>query len=39
MKDRIRSDVEEAVRRKAAEGWHAVPEVALEFTADVRRPN
>ena len=39
MKDRIRADVEEAVRHKAAEGGHAVPEVALEFKADVRRPN
>ncbi len=39
MKDRIRADIEAAIARAASEGGHAAPEVDLEFTADVRRPN
>lgn len=39
MKDRIRGDIEAAVKAKAAEVGAAEPEVAVEFTADVRRPN
>jgi len=38
MKDQIRSDIEQAVRAKAAEAGGAAPDVAVEFTADVRSP-
>lgn len=39
MKDRIRSDIEQAVRAKADERGETVRAVEVEFTADVRGPN
>ncbi len=39
MKDQIRSDIEAAVRAKAAERSQPVGEIAVEFTADVRKAN
>jgi len=39
MKDRIRSDVEQAIRSKADEVGASPVEVDVEFTADVRPPN
>jgi ATP-binding protein involved in chromosome partitioning len=39
MKDRIRSDIEQAVRAKANEEGATVDAIDVEFTADVRRPN
>jgi ATP-binding protein involved in chromosome partitioning len=38
MKDRIRAEIEEAVRGKANELGSAVNSVTVEFTADVRKP-
>lgn len=39
MKDKIRGDIEAAVQRKAKEVGANAPEVIVDFTADVRRPN
>jgi len=39
MKDRIRADVEQAVRAKSRASGFGEPTVEVEFTADVRRPN
>ncbi|MSR41022.1 MAG: MRP family ATP-binding protein [Phycisphaerales bacterium] len=39
MKDKIRGDIELAVRRKAREVGAVEPEIEVVFTADVRRPN
>ncbi len=39
LKDKIRGDVEAAVRAKAAELGEAVGDIDLTFTADVRTPN
>jgi ATP-binding protein involved in chromosome partitioning len=39
MKDRIRSDIEQAVAAAASRRGEPAPEVVVEFTADVRRPN
>lgn len=39
MKDRIRSDIEAAVRAKAAEAGTEVRQLQVDFTADVRRAN
>lgn len=39
MKDKIQSDVVQAVRAKAAEVGAAEPSVNVHFTADVRKPN
>lgn len=39
MKDRIRSDIETAVRAKAAEAGTEVRQLQVDFTADVRRAN
>ncbi len=39
MKDRIRDDIEAAVKAKAAEAGATLARVDVEFTADVRRPN
>ena len=39
MKDKIRGDIEEAVRKAAIENDHTLEAIEVEFTADVRRPN
>jgi ATP-binding protein involved in chromosome partitioning len=39
MKDRIRNDVTAAIASKAASIGATTPQVVVEFTADVRRPN
>ena len=39
MKDRIRNDIEEAVKDAAKETAHQIDAIEVEFTADVRRPN
>jgi ATP-binding protein involved in chromosome partitioning len=39
MKDRIRADVDRAIRDRAEETGEELSEVAIEFTADVRRAN
>jgi len=39
MKDRIRADCEAAIAAKATAAGLPVPPIAIEFTADVRRPN
>lgn len=39
MKDRIRADIEQAVRGKARETGTPITSVNVEFSADVRRPN
>jgi ATP-binding protein involved in chromosome partitioning len=39
MKDRIQSDIEQAIRAKGAEMDSAVGGIDVEFTADVRKPN
>lgn len=39
MKDRIRDDIVAAVKKKAEEVGEPVGEIAVEFTADVRKPN
>jgi ATP-binding protein involved in chromosome partitioning len=39
MKDKIRSDIERAVRAKADEHGESIERIEIEFTADVRKPN
>ena len=39
MKDRIRNDVTAAIASKAASIGATTPQVVVDFTADVRRPN
>src|SRR5262245_1145850 len=39
MKDKIQTDVEQAVRAKSREVGSPIESVTVEFTADVRRPN
>jgi ATP-binding protein involved in chromosome partitioning len=39
MKDRIRSDIEQAVKAKADEVGESLGAIAVEFTADVRKAN
>ena len=39
MKDRIRTDIENAVRELAETQGEAEPAIVVDFTADVRRPN
>ena len=39
LKDQIRGDVESAIRAKASEVGAREPRIAIEFTADVRKPN
>jgi ATP-binding protein involved in chromosome partitioning len=39
MKDRIRADIDRAVRAKAGELGQPLRDLEIEFTADVRRPN
>src|SRR5262245_19905136 len=39
MKDKIRADVEQAVRGKAGEVGASINSITVEFSADVRKPN
>lgn len=39
MKDKIRADIEHAIRAKGQETGNEIGEVAVEFSADVRKPN
>lgn len=39
MKDKIRADIDQAVREKAIETGEALGKLVIEFTADVRRAN
>lgn len=39
MKDKIRSDIEQAIRAKADEVSEPLSTINIEFTADVRKPN
>ncbi len=39
MKDKIRSDIEQAIRAKADEVGEPLSTINVEFTADVRKPN
>jgi ATP-binding protein involved in chromosome partitioning len=39
LKDQIRADVENAIRKKAEETGEAVESIDVKMTADVRRPN
>ena len=39
MKDKIRADVEQAVRGKAGELGAPIDSITIEFSADVRKPN